>query len=127
MKRDHLLGFPPVLLALDPEPRKGPGQTPARMPMSLAEQKTRREYDKAETAKLSPAPVLPVADGFTYYHRVGAISQFAWYRHDGKSLKPDVWNGNKGKWQVSNNLMTALSEPRNLKMERLDSKPKGVD
>lgn len=127
MKRDHLLGFPPVLLALDPEPRKGPGQTPVRAPMSSAKQKARRDFDRNETAKLSPAPVLSVADGFTYYCRKAQGKSFNCYRHDGKSLKPDVWNSTSGKWQKSNNLMTRLLAPGFLQVVQLDSKPKGVD
>lgn len=55
MKRDHLLGWPPALLALDPEPT--PPRVIYRTLQSLtdAEQRTRAEQDQMITAQL---PVL---------------------------------------------------------------------
>lgn len=44
MHRDHMLGWPPALLALDPEPR-APNRTPVRPRVTPQEQDERRKLD----------------------------------------------------------------------------------
>lgn len=122
MNRDHLLGFPPVLLAIDPELAQTPGLTPARPRLTLVEQQARRELDLAETAKLSPAGSTQETDGFTYYDRQGVA--FRWYRHDGYSGRPEVWNSETRAWQRSRFTMDYLLNPElRSRMVVLEEKP----
>ena len=99
MNRDHLLGWPPALLALDPEPRVNQ-RTPAKPPVSAIEEQTRRELDVKLTKSLN-APVVvvdakPVLASKRDYEEV-TIEGVVW-RIGGKPPHPGYWLAGKRDW-----------------------------
>ena len=56
MKNDHRLGWPPALLAMDPDPRTSQ-RTPSKPPVSAADEQARRVLDVKLTKQLdAPEP-----------------------------------------------------------------------
>lgn len=104
MNRDHLLGWPPTLLALDPEPRK-PQRTPVKPPVSQADEQFRREMDKKVTSaldapiiQLTPEPVKPQIIGTP---TEVLIHGYVWYR-GGCPPYPGYWNACRESFALSN-------------------------
>lgn len=99
MNRDHLLGWPPALLALDPEPRVSQ-RTPVKPPVSAIEEQARRDLDAKLTKSLS-APVVvvdtkPVLASKPDYEEV-TIEGVVW-RIGGKPPHPGYWLAGERGW-----------------------------
>lgn len=91
MKNDHRLGWPPALLAMDPDPRIGQ-RTPPKPPVSAADERARAALDVKLTKQLDapePAskPVLASKpDG------VDVLIHDVWWHKGGKPPHPGWWN-----------------------------------
>lgn len=92
MKNDHRLGWPPALLAMDPDPRKSQ-RTPPKPPMSAADEQARRALDMKLTKQLDdPEPTSkPVLASKPEYGEPVIIDAVTWYR-GGKPPRPGWWN-----------------------------------
>lgn len=99
MKHDHLLGWPPALLAFDPEPRVSQ-RTPAKPPPGPADEKHRRELDKKLTAALvAPVDTKPVLASKRDYEEI-TIHGVTW-RIGGKPPHPGYWLAGERGWLES--------------------------
>lgn len=98
MINDHRLGFPPVLLALDPEPRKSL-ETPRRPRLSEEEQAARRLLDVAPPTKTR-------ASHWTYCY---SMRLNLWRRYSDKNpnIPTEYWYPEKRQWTIS---MKSLEE-----------------
>jgi hypothetical protein len=105
MKRDHLLGWPPALLALDPEPRKSQ-RTPPKAPIGAAEEYARAELDRKTTARLAapevtPEPIKPQAVGSKPDYVEIMINGIIWRQGD-KPPHSGWWNAVKKEFAERN-------------------------
>lgn len=92
MKNDHRLGWPPALLAMDPDPRVSQ-RTPPKPPVSAADERARAELDVKLTKRMNtPEPVsVPALASKPDYGQTVIIDSVVWHK-GGKPPHPGWWN-----------------------------------